>query len=153
MQDNKKIPSYLVSLLKNKCPRCREGNLFVYDEPYSLKDGKNVKMHDKCPTCGQPTELEVGFYYGTSYVSYALTVSFSGFSFALWFVTIGFNLEDNRIFWWLGLNALVLMLLQPLFMRISRSLWISWFVKYDPNWKQTQPENVERIVPEQMNNW
>jgi len=153
MQDSKKIPSYLISLLKNKCPRCREGNLFVYDTPYSLKDGKNVKMHDKCPTCGQPTEIEVGFYYGTSYVSYALTVAFSGFSFALWFVTIGFNLEDNRIFWWLGLNALVLMLLQPLFMRISRSLWISWFVKYDPNWKQTQPENVERIVPEQMNNW
>jgi len=152
-QDNKKTPSYLVSLLKNKCPRCREGNLFVFDEPYSLKGGKNVKMHDKCPSCGQPTEIEVGFYYGTSYVSYALTVAFSGFSFALWFFTIGFDLEDNRIFWWLGLNALVLMLLQPLFMRISRSLWISWFVKYDPEWKQTLPQNVERIVPEQMNNW
>ena len=153
MQDNKKVPSYLISLLKNKCPRCREGDLFVFNEPYKLSGGKNVKMHDKCPVCGQPTEIEVGFYYGTSYVSYALTVAFSGFSFALWFVTIGFNLEDNRIFWWLGLNALVLMLLQPLFMRISRSMWISWFVKYDPNWKQTQPENVERIVPEQMNNW
>lgn len=153
MQDNKTTPSYLVSLIKNKCPRCRQGDLFLFAEPYNLKGGKNVKMHEKCPVCGQPTEIEVGFYYGTSYVSYALTVAFSGFSFAFWFFTIGFNLEDNRIFWWLGLNALVLMLMQPLFMRISRSLWISWFVKYDPNWKHTQPENAERVVPEQMNNW
>ena len=153
MQSNTKALSYIVSLIKNKCPRCREGDLFLSNEPYSLKGGKNVKMYDKCPSCGQPTEIEVGFYYGTSYVSYGLTVAFSGLSFALWFVTIGFGLEDNRLFWWLGLNALVLLLLQPLFMRISRSMWISWFVKYDPNWKESQPKNVERIVPEQMNNW
>jgi len=153
MQSNKKAPSYLVGLLKNKCPRCREGDLFLSNEPYNLKGGKNVKMYDKCPSCGQPTELEVGFYYGTSYVSYALTVAFSGFSFALWFFTIGFGLEDNRIFWWLGLNAFVLMLLMPLFMRVSRTLWLSWFVKYDDNWQMTKPKEVERIVPEQMGNW
>ena len=146
-------PSYILSLINNKCPRCRKGDLFTSNKAYAIKDGKNVKMHEKCPVCGQPTEIEVGFYYGTSYVSYALTVAFSGFSFALWFFTIGFNLEDNRIFWWLSLNALVLVLLMPPIMRISRSLWISWFVKYDPNWEKNQPKHVERIVPEQMNNW
>ena len=153
MQSNIKTPSYIVSLIKNKCPRCREGDLFVYNEPYSLKGGKNVKMHDKCPSCGQPTEIEVGFYYGTSYVSYALTVAFSGFSCALWAIFIGFGLEDNRIYWWLSLNALVLILLLPPIMRISRTLWLSWFVKYDANWQKTKPKDVERIVPEQMNNW
>ncbi|MFP5040362.1 DUF983 domain-containing protein [Parasediminibacterium sp. JCM 36343] len=153
MENIKKKKSYLLSLLANKCPRCREGDLFVSNKAYALKNGQNVKMHEKCPVCGQPTELEVGFYYGTSYVSYALTVAFSGFSFAAWFFTIGFNLEDNRIFWWLGLNAFVLLLLQPLFMRISRSLWISWFVDYDTDWNLHQPKSVERIVPEHMNNW
>ena len=34
-------------------------------------------MNKECPVCGQPTEIEVGFYYGTSYVSYALTVALS----------------------------------------------------------------------------
>ncbi len=144
---------YLVSLLTNKCPRCRQGDLFVSNKAYHLANGQNVKMHEECQVCGQPTELEVGFYYGTSYVSYGLTVAFSGISFALWFVLIGFNLEDNRIFWWLGLNAVVLLLLQPLFMRISRSMWISWFVKYDPEWQNNKPKNAERIVPEHMNNW
>jgi len=149
---NNKV-SYLVSLLKNKCPRCRQGDLFISNKAYQLKNAGNVKMHDKCVVCGQPTEIEVGFYYGTSYVSYGLTVAFSGISFALWFVTIGFGLEDNRLFWWLGLNALTLFLLMPPIMRISRSLWISWFVKYDPNWQSNQPQKAERVVPEHMNNW
>ena len=153
MNNNTKTPSYLSSLLNNKCPRCREGDLFLGKEPYNLKDGNNVKMHQRCPVCSQQTELEVGFYYGTSYVSYGLTCAFSGLSFAIWFFTIGFNLEDNRIFWWLGLNAAVLLLLQPLFMRISRTMWISWFVDYEPNWKDNLPKEAERIVPEHMNNW
>jgi hypothetical protein len=152
-EHNSKAPSYLHSLLFNKCPRCRKGDLFVGNEPYNLKNGNNVKMHSKCPVCTQPTELEVGFYYGTSYVSYGLTVAFSGLSFVIWFFTIGFNLEDNRIFWWLGLNALVLLLLQPLFMRISRSMWISWFVDYDSQWQENNPKEVERQVPEHQNNW
>jgi hypothetical protein len=49
-----------------------------------------MKMHDQCPVCGQPTDLEVGFYYGTSYVSYALTVVFFIFFFFLWVGVICF---------------------------------------------------------------
>ena len=146
-------PSYLVSILQNKCPRCRKGDLFVSKAAYNLKNGENVKMNDRCPICNQQTEIEVGFYYGTSYVSYALTVAFSGLSFAVWFFTIGFNLDDNRIFWWLGLNAFVLLVMQPLFMRISRTMWISWFVDYDPEWQQHQPKDSERVVQEHMKNW
>ena len=153
MSTSANTPSYLVSLIKNKCPRCREGDLFVSKAAYNLKNGENVKMYDRCPACNQQTEIEVGFYYGTSYVSYGLTVAFSGISFALWFFTIGFNLEDNRIFWWLGINAGVLLLLQPLFMRISRTMWISWFVDYDPEWQLNKPKDSERVVEEHMKNW
>ena len=152
-QENAKSISYNASLIYNKCPRCRQGDLFLRKNTYQLKNGANVKMHEECPVCHQQTELEVGFYYGTSYVSYALTVLFSGISFALWFFSIGFGLEDNRLFWWLGLNALVLLLLQPICMRLSRTLWISWFVDFDPDWENNKPTAPERIVPEQMNNW
>jgi hypothetical protein len=39
-------------------------------------------------------------------------------------------------------------------MRLSRSLWISWFVKYNPNWKQHKPADVsERLNADQANNW
>jgi len=88
-------------------------------------------MYDHCNICNQPTEIEVGFYYGTGYVSYALTVAITVATFIAWWVLIGIGLNDNRIFWWLGMNAALLILLQPLLMRLSRSLWISWFVKYD----------------------
>jgi hypothetical protein len=55
-------------------------------------------MHAHCPVCGQPTEIEVGFYYGTGYVSYAITVGFSVITFIAWWVIFGFSTDDNRFF-------------------------------------------------------
>jgi uncharacterized protein (DUF983 family) len=124
-----KKPNYILSVLTNRCPRCRRGSLFISKQPYDLKNC--TKMYDHCKICNQPTEIEVGFYYGTGYVSYALTVAITVATFIAWWVLIGIGLNDNRIFWWLGMNAALLILLQPLLMRLSRSLWISWFVKYD----------------------
>ena len=112
-----------------------------------------MAMHKNCPICEQPTEIEVGFYYGTAFVSYGLTVGLSVISFVVWVLTIGISVNDNRLFWWLGFNAVLLIVMQLWLMRLSRSLWISWFVKYDPDWKQHKPGDFERIVPEQMNNW
>ena len=112
-------------------------------------------MNKTCPVCGQPTEIEVGFYYGTGYVSYALTVALTVSTLVAWWVLIGFSTEDNRFFWWMGLNAILLVLIQPWLMRLSRSIWISWFVSYDPDWK-TNPldsETFERINTDQSNNW
>ena len=104
-------------------------------------------MKEHCEVCGQPTEIEVGFYYGTGYVSYALSVAFSVATFIAWWVLIGFSLDDTRFFWWMGTNAVLMILLQPLFMRLSRSLWLSWFVKYDKDWKDHPLESFERLVP------
>jgi uncharacterized protein (DUF983 family) len=146
-------PSYLLSVLSNKCPRCREGRIFKSGNAYDLKESKYIKMNDKCPVCGQPTEIEVGFYYGTGYVSYAITVALTVATFIAWWVLIGFSIQDNRIFYWLGLNSLLLLALQPVIMRLSRSLWLSWFVKYDKDWANKPADHNERVVPEQMGNW
>jgi uncharacterized protein (DUF983 family) len=151
MSEKARKPLYLWSVLTNRCPRCREGKIYVTENAYDLKN--NMKMHEKCPVCGQPTELEVGFYYGTSYVSYALTVAYSVATFFAWWVLLGFSLYDNSIIYWLIFNGVTLILLQQVFMRLSRSLWLSWFVKYDPDWKTKQAKDYERIVKEHMNNW
>ena len=111
-------------------------------------------MYEKCPVCEQPTEIEVGFYYGTSYVSYALSVALSVASLVAWWLLIGMSTTDNRFFFWLGFNAVLLLALQPWLMRFSRSLWISWFVRFDRNWKIHKPMDVsERLNAEQANNW
>ena len=112
-----------------------------------------MDMNTTCILCGQPTELEVGFYYGTSYVSYALTVAFSVITFIAWWIFIGISINDNRIFYWLGINSVLLLVLQPVFMRLSRTLWLSWFVRYDPDWQHHNAEEPERIVEEHMKNW
>lgn len=111
-------------------------------------------MHKDCPVCGQPTEIEVGFYYGTGYVSYALTVAISVATFVAWIVLIGMSWDDNRFLYWLITNAIILTLLMPWLMRVSRSLWFSWFVKYDPNWRTNKisAEDLERSIPDQMEN-
>ena len=125
---------YLWSCSHQPLPRCREGKIFVTENPYDFKN--NIKMHEKCPVCGQPTDLKVGFYYGTSYVSYALTVAYSVATFIAWWLLLGFSLYDNSIIYWIVFNAVTLLVLQPPFMRLSRSLWLSWFVKFDPDWKE-----------------
>jgi len=151
MSDKKKSPLYTWSVVTNRCPRCREGKIYVTDNAYNLK--KNLKMNENCPVCGQPTEIEVGFYYGTSYVSYALTVAYSVATFVAWWVLLGFSLYDNSIIYWLIFNGVTLLLLQPVFMRLSRSLWLSWFVKYDPDWKDKKTKEYERVIKDHMNNW
>jgi uncharacterized protein (DUF983 family) len=143
---------YIASTISCRCPRCREGKLF--QNPISIGFTKNMMMNKNCLLCGQPSELEVGFYYGTSYVSYAITVGLSLVSLGIWALTIGISVNDNRFFIWMGVNALLLILLQPWLMRLSRSLWISWFVKYDSDWKLKKPNDVsERLNEEQANNW
>ena len=99
-------PNYIWSMLTTKCPRCRRGSMFTNSNPWNLKE--TLKMPDKCPECGQPFELEVGFWYGTGYVSYALTVVISGLSLIMWWLLIGLSTEDNRFFWWLGTNSVLL---------------------------------------------
>jgi len=95
-------------------------------------------MHDKCPECGQPYELEVGFWYGTGYVSYAFTVLLSVVSFVLWLLFIGMSTQDNRFFWWLGINSVLLIVLQPWIMRLSRVIYLYFFVHYDPDYKHNK---------------
>jgi uncharacterized protein (DUF983 family) len=141
----------VLNVAKCKCPRCRTGNLFVYRNPYYLK--KTMKMHERCEMCGQPFDIEVGFYYGSSYVSYALGIALSVTSFMAWWVLIGFSLTDNRFFYWLALNAVLLVALQPILMRLARAIWLAFFVAYDKNWKVNPPKQLERTNKDQMNNW
>lgn len=148
--DHKK-PSFILSILQNKCPRCRRGKLYKYDNPYDLK--RFMQMHESCPVCTQPLDMEPGFYYGTNMISYVLAVLICAATFIIWWLTIGFSLSDHRFFWWIGINALLLVALQPPLMRLSRTVWLSFFVRYSPKWYEGDIVRPERINKEQMNNW
>jgi hypothetical protein len=132
-----KSPGLIAALFQYKCPHCRQGDMFIDKKSYHL--GSFMKMNEHCPICGQKTEIEEGFYYGTGYVSYALAVAFSVTSFIAWWILIGLSVNDNRIFWWLGINSVFLLLLQPWLMRLSRAVWLSIFVRYNANWISIKP--------------
>ncbi|MEP7163415.1 MAG: DUF983 domain-containing protein [Ferruginibacter sp.] len=132
--------SYLWAALHHKCPHCREGNMFIDKGSYKLKSF--MKMNDNCPVCGQKMEIEKGFYYGTGYVSYALAVAFSVSTFVAWWVLIGFSVDDSRIFYWLTINSILMLLLQPWFMRLSRTVWLSFFVRYNADWQKAKADSL-----------
>lgn len=151
MNDERPRRGLITTLFEGRCPRCREGKLFK--NKISVSPKKNTEMHATCPACKQVTDIEVGFYYGTGYLSYLIALFISGLSFLLWFLIIGFSFSDNRFLTWIIFNSVGLILLQPWLMRFSRVFWLSFFVKYDPDWQHNDPDDPERIVEEQMGNW
>ncbi|RBL92747.1 DUF983 domain-containing protein [Chitinophaga flava] len=126
-----KRPNYFVSLLTMKCPKCRRGDMYKDKNPFHVKFSKIFNMYDNCPVCDQKFELETGFWFGTGYVSYALSVAFSVFNLIWFAVFFGISWRDNSIFIWLGINGVLLVLIQPWLMRISRVIYLYFFVYYD----------------------
>lgn len=141
----KPTPNYLLSILTMRCPRCRRGSLYKSKNPYSkLKLSHIFDMYDNCPVCNQKFDLEPGFWFGTGYVSYALTVAISVITFIAWYVLIGVSFNDNRVFWWLGINTLMLIILQPWIMRISRVIYLYFFVSFDRDYDKSPTQLFDR---------
>ncbi|MBN9481732.1 MAG: hypothetical protein BGO70_04620 [Bacteroidetes bacterium 43-93] len=139
-------PSLIKSVLTSRCPHCREGALFIYPNPYKLKT--TMRMYEHCPVCGQKYEIETGFFFGTGYISYALSVAYLFTFFLAWHLVFGLSVMDSSIFQCLAAGAFTIVLLQPLLQRLSRSIWIAIFVHYDPEWrnKPAQPKTTEAAV-------
>ncbi len=116
-------PSVFYSVFAMKCPRCHTGNL--YETPtFSFK--KSFTMYEICPHCKQKYVLEPGFYYGSMFISYLVTafIMFSTFAIA----KFGINLDITTAF--ITCTLIIAALFIWIF-RISRSIWIHLFVKYD----------------------
>ena len=111
----------IYSVLKLKCPRCQEGDLFLTKNPYVYS--KIDKMPENCPVCEQNYWPEPGFYFGAMYVSYALTIAISVAVFVAMIVLWHFD-----VIWYLGINAVTILLFFPPIFRLSRAVWFNLFV-------------------------
>src|SRR5947209_1498918 len=56
--------NWIIGILLQRCPRCREGRMFR----------STFSMNDPCPVCGMAFEREPGYFFGAMYVSYGLSV-------------------------------------------------------------------------------
>lgn len=121
-------PAVLPALFAAKCPNCRKGSMFVNKSIFPLN--KLLSMPDRCTVCNQKMELEPGFYFGTGYVSYGISVAFTMLLAVIFAFTWGFDYLDYSIFYFMGIDIFFLILLQPVIMRFSRVLYLYMFVKY-----------------------
>lgn len=121
-------PNKLLSILKMKCPNCRKGNMYTNRSIFPLK--KMMDMPERCPKCQLKYEIEIGFWYGTGYVSYAMSVGIIILIAVLFALTVGFSYKNNSVFWFVGIMIFSMIVLQPFIMRYSRVLYLNFFVKY-----------------------
>lgn len=126
---------FVYSVIKEKCPRCNEGDLFVHKGLWSLKE--IGKMPDRCPVCNQDFKMEDGFFLGATYVSYAMAIAVA--VPLLLVLAVGFHVDFLII---LGVMVVVLALLTPPMVRTSRSIWFNMFVYYEKDWKTKEPEHL-----------
>ena len=118
------------SVATNSCPRCHKGKMFITNNPYLFNA---FKMHDTCSCCQLKYEMEPGFFYGAMYVSYALT---SGI-LIVWFFVNHF-LMDTTPGILLSLVIGSILLLFPILFRVSRLVWINFFVRYNAEFQKVQ---------------
>ena len=114
----------LYSILTGSCPKCHSESMYLVQNPYKL--GNLFKMHERCSQCNTKYKIEPSFFYGAMYVSYAVGIAFAVAAFVIAFLILGASLINSFI-------AIVatLIVFMPVIIRLSRNIWINFFVHFD----------------------
>lgn len=111
--------TWLGALLHGKCPRCRQGDMFVYP---LRRIGKFNVMHEHCPHCGVRLEPEPGFYQGAMYVGYGITIA------CIIALSAILYLAGNPSEWaYIGTIIAFMIVVAPLNYRYSRIIYLYLF--------------------------
>lgn len=88
-------------------------------------------MYERCPVCNFKFEIEPGFFWGSMYISYFLTILLGiiGGAFAYYYF------HDPDVWVYMGCIMVLLVIFAPLTFRYSRLFMLYWFggVSFDPN--------------------
>lgn len=128
--------SKLYSILRAKCPRCHEGDMFDY-HPYQLS--KIGQMKTSCSHCNLVYSREPGFFFGAAYVSYAITVAIGVAGFLAIRILAG---EVSWQTYLIGVSSLIVLLF-PITFIYSRTVWINLFVNYEPTHSTKTPSHED----------
>lgn len=118
----------IYSISTGTCPRCMEESMYETSNPYNLS--KTIKLNEKCSHCGLVYTIEPSFFYGSMYVSYAISTFFAILAFIISFLALELTLVTTFV-----VIVATLVILYPPILRWSRNVWINMFVKFDKNWK------------------
>ena len=121
--------SKLYSILFNKCPKCHIGSFWATNNPFRNMFFSTKNSCKTCANCSLNYELETGFWYGSMYVSYAISVAVM----LLFWTLTNFLYPRIYVFNEILIIALAILIVSPLNYHISRLIWINFFIKYTPN--------------------
>lgn len=111
------------SILKLKCPRCREGELF--QKKGLLIYRGMFDMSERCSSCNLKFEREPGFWIGALWASYPLVIVIE-----LPFLFLALFGGWEKPYLALFIMIIAFIVLCPVFIRLGRSIWIHAWVKY-----------------------
>ena len=138
MSTSESKPFFVPALFKMCCPNCRKGFVFINKSVFPL--GKTVALKERCELCGQKLLSEKNNGAG---MNYAITVVVFMLNLA-WYCPLYLYLkknpnenwyENNSVEWYLVSSIVVVLVLQPWLMRISRMLYLYMYVPYGSNKK------------------
>jgi uncharacterized protein (DUF983 family) len=114
----------LYSILTGSCPKCHLESMYVSKNAYNLS--QTLKMNERCSHCQTKYKIEPSFFYGAMYVSYAVGIAFAVAAFVITYLFIGASLKTAFI-------SIIgtLIVFMPIIMRLSRNIWINFFIHYD----------------------
>ena len=115
----------LPALLKEKCPGCRSGNVFLNRNILPLKDC--LKTEDHCQVCGQKIKVENNYGQGMNFVFIFAIFIINAIGYHLFF---GLSFKDNSIYYYVAISVLMVIFLQPWLMRLSRILFLYLVIPY-----------------------
>ena len=117
--------SKLYSILFNKCPKCHVGKFWASDNPFKNMFFSTENSCKTCENCSLDYELETGFWYGSMYVSYSISVAVMLLFWSLTTSLFSTITTFNEIL----IIVIAIILVSPLNYHVSRLIWINFFVK------------------------
>ncbi len=114
----------LYSILTGTCPKCHLESMYVDKNPYRMANIFN--MNERCSHCNTKYKMEPSFFYGAMYVSYGVGIAFAVAAFIISFLWI----ETSLFVSFLCIVG-TLIGFMPVIMRLSRNIWINFFIHYD----------------------
>jgi uncharacterized protein (DUF983 family) len=123
--------SRIYSILGMKCPRCHEGDVFETKNPYKQMSA----IHKTCSHCGLRYEKEMGFFFGAMYVSYMLNIALFVTCIVAYFILLDQYISGTLL---MIIYVSLTVILMPVYYRLSRTIWLNFFNKYEPDKRGTK---------------
>lgn len=118
-------PMLIPALLTMKCPSCRKSSVFVNKSVFPLN--KCLTLKEECEVCGQKMKSESNNGGG---INYALTMMLFFLNLLWYWPVFGLSYHDYSVFYYLAASTLVVILVQPWLMRLSRMIYLYLYVSF-----------------------